>query len=115
MPTNLPADGICIGSHSVCLLRAARLNADCSPEGGDSSGIITTAIVTLTATPDVQDDTTFEPEDGCGRTLFAYSRQGLTRRYNITGSVGDRVIRPFSSYRSGSGHSRTSRSCSWNP
>ena len=88
MPTQLPGDGICIGSHSVCLLRAARLNPDCSPEGGDSSGIITTAIVTLTATPDVQDDTNFEPESGCGDLLWTYSKLGKVRRYNLTGSLG---------------------------
>lgn len=88
MPSNLPGEGICIGSHSVCLLRAARLNPDCSPEGGDSSGIISTGIITLTLTPEMQDDTNFEPEDGCGRTLWTYSKLGRVRRYTLAGSMG---------------------------
>lgn len=87
MATNLAGD-ICIGSHSVCLLRAATLGPDCAPLGGEDSGIVTPGIVTLTATPQVQDDTTFEPENGCGETLWTYSKLGRIRRYDITGEIG---------------------------
>lgn len=88
MASNLAGGGICIGSHSVCLLRASKLQADCSPATGVDNGIITTAIVTLTATPQVQDDTTFEPENGCGDTLWTYQKLGRVRRYELSGSIG---------------------------
>lgn len=86
MATNL-AGGVCIGQHSVCLLRAALLEADCTVQGGADSGIVTSGIVTMTATPEYQDTTTFEPETGCGDIGFTYEKIGGLRRENITGEL----------------------------
>lgn len=87
MASNLAGD-ICIGAHSVCLLRAAELNPDCSPVGGEDSGVVTPGIVTLTATPERAEDFNLEPENGCGETLFTYNKPGKLLRYTVTGEIG---------------------------
>jgi len=87
MATNLAGD-VCIGQHSVCLLRVAALAADCSPAGGADSGIVSVGLVTLTATPDVQEGRVFEPVNGCGSPLWTYEEADVIKRYNLTGEIG---------------------------
>lgn len=87
MASNL-AGAVCIGQHSVCLLRVAALADDCSPAGGADSGIVSLGLVSLTATPDVTEGRVFEPTNGCGRTLWTYEEPDVIKRYNITGEIG---------------------------
>ena len=53
MATNLAGNGQCLGQHSACLIRAALLDADCTPQGGVNAGIVNIGIIDATATPGV--------------------------------------------------------------
>lgn len=86
MASNLPGD-ICVGQHSVCLLRAALLGPDCTPRGGVDSGIVTTGIVTATASPEFIDGASFEPLNGCGGIAWAYSTRSRIRRFTLSGEL----------------------------
>lgn len=87
MPTNL-AGNVAIGQLNACVVRAARLDADCQPTGGVNGGIVTTALVTLNADPDIEEGTVFEPKNGCGSILFTYEEENKIKRYNISGEFG---------------------------
>lgn len=87
MATNL-AGGVCIGSLNACVLRVARLDADCSPTYGADSGIATSALVTLTADPDIEAGTRFEPKNGCGEPLFVYEQEDRVKRFTMSGELG---------------------------
>ena len=69
MSTNL-AGGVNIGELQACIVRAARLDSDCSPTGGVNGGIVTAALVTLTADPDIEEGTNYEQKNACGDILF---------------------------------------------
>jgi hypothetical protein len=86
MASALPGD-ICVGQHSVCLVRAALLGPDCTPVGGADSGIVTTGIITATATPEFIDGASFEPQNGCGDIAWAYETKRKIRRYNVSGEL----------------------------
>jgi hypothetical protein len=86
MASNLPGD-ICVGQHSVCIIRAALLNDNCAPAGGTDSGIITTGIITATASPELLEGQTFEQVDGCGDIAWTYSTPSKIRRFNLTGEL----------------------------
>lgn len=86
MPSNLPGD-ICVGQHSVCLIRAALLNPDCTPVGGADSGFITTGIITATATPEVQEAVTLEQTNGCGDIEWTYERPARMRAVTLSGEL----------------------------
>jgi hypothetical protein len=86
MATNL-AGGVCLGQHSVCLLRAAALDSSCVPVGGTDSGIVTLGIITLTASAEVEEGRVFEPKNGCGRISWTYEEPDVVKRYNLTGEL----------------------------
>jgi len=86
MPSALPGD-ICVGEHSVCVVRAALLDPDCTPKGGADSGMITTGIISATASPEFVDGASFEPLTGCGRIAWAYETRAQVRRWNISGEL----------------------------
>jgi hypothetical protein len=87
MASNL-AGATCIGQHSTCLLRAAKLDSDCTVTGGADSGIVTTGIVTATFTPEYTDTRTIEPLNGCGDPLFSFVQPGKFRRGTVAGEIG---------------------------
>lgn len=87
MASNL-AGATCLGQHSTCLLRAAKLDSDCTVSGGADSGIVTTGIVTATFTPEYSDTRTIEPLNGCGDFLFSFVQPGKFRRGTIAGELG---------------------------
>lgn len=87
MASNLAGGGVCIGQHSACILRAAKLATDCSPLGGADSGIVSNGIATITASADVQDAVVFEPLNGCGDIAFTYEKPARVRRRNLTGEL----------------------------
>lgn len=86
MASALPGD-ICVGQHSVCIVRAATLNSNCTPAGGVDSGIITTGIITATASPEIVEGQSFEPINGCGDIAWTYETPDRIRRYNLTGEL----------------------------
>lgn len=86
MASALPGD-ICVGQHSVCLVRAALLGADCTPVGGADTGIVTTGIITATASPEFQDGASFESTNGCGDLAWVYETKRKIRRYNVSGEL----------------------------
>ena len=86
MPSALPGD-VCVGQHSVCIIRAAVLNSNCTPAGGADSGIITTGIITATASPELLDGQTFEQVNGCGDIAWTYVTPARIRKYNLTGEL----------------------------
>ena len=87
MATNL-AGGVCIGELNACVVRAARLDADCSPTGGSNNGIVTAGLVTLTADPDIEEGTVFEPKSGCGSIMFTFEEDDKIKRQNLSGEFG---------------------------
>lgn len=87
MASNLPGNGVCIGEHSVCIIRIAKLDTDCSPLGGADSGVVTDAIVTMTADVDLEEGTTFEPKLGCGTIGFTVEEPDVIKRYNLSGEL----------------------------
>lgn len=87
MATNLAGGGQCIGMHSVCVLRAAILDPDCTPQGGVNSGIVTVGIVTATITPEYRDERRLEPTTGCGDIAWSYSELGEMLRATISGEL----------------------------
>lgn len=87
MATNL-AGGVNLGQLNACVLRAARLNSNCAPTGGVNGGIVTAALMTLTADPDVDEGQVFEPKTACGQYLYTYEDEPVIKRYNITGEIG---------------------------
>jgi hypothetical protein len=86
MASALPGD-FCVMRKNVCILRVARLDTDCSPTGGADSGIVSAGIVTMTASPEVEEGTVFEPKNGCGRILATVSNPDILKRYNLTGEI----------------------------
>lgn len=86
MATNRP-DDVNLGEIGVCLIRMAILDTDCSPLGGNNSGYITAGIADMTASPDVQEGTRFEPTNGCGITLYRVIRRNRVRGFNMQGNL----------------------------
>lgn len=84
MTTNL-ADNVCLGQLNACIVRIALLDSDCTPTGGADSGIVTAALATLTADPDIEEGTKFEPKNACGDTMFTYETDPRIKRYNLSG------------------------------
>mgnify|MGYP000317075805 FL=1 len=87
MATNL-AGGVNLGQLNACVLRAARLNSNCAPTGGVNGGIVTAALMTLTADPDTDEGQVFEPKTACGSYLYTYEDDPVVKRYNLSGEIG---------------------------
>lgn len=84
MATNL-AGGVCIGQFNACVVRIAKLDADCTPTGGADSGVVSAAIANVNAEPDVEEGMKFEPKNGCGETSWTYEQDSRVKRWNLTG------------------------------
>lgn len=78
---------ICIGQHSVCILRVAALDTDCSPLQGTNGGIVTLGLVSLTADPEVREGRRFEPTNGCGDTAWIFEEEDRVLRYSLSGEL----------------------------
>lgn len=84
MPSNL-AGGLNLGQFNACVVRVAALDTDCSPLGGNGSGWVTTGLVTMTATPDIEEGTVFEPKTACGSIAYTYEEPDRVKRVNLAG------------------------------
>ena len=84
MASNL-AGNVCIGQLNACIVRAARLDADCTPTGGADTGIVTAGLATLTADPQLEEGTMFEPKNACGDIMYTYEQDTRIKRYSLSG------------------------------
>lgn len=84
MAQNL-AGGVCIGQLNACVVRMAKLDPDCTNTGGVDSGVVTAALAMMTATPEVQDGTVFEPKTACGAIAYTYEQENRVKRYDLAG------------------------------
>ena len=82
------AGGINLGISSTCIVRGARLDADCSVTGGANGGFVTIALMTGTADPEVEEQTAKEPKTACGTTLFSVRKRDLIKGWNLSGDIG---------------------------
>lgn len=73
----------CIGQYSACVIRATRLDDDCTPLTGPTDGIVVAAIADLTLTPEVKERTFVEPEDACGNIVFQAEIDEKLKRYTV--------------------------------
>src|SRR5688500_3996315 len=87
MATNI-AGNVCIGQLNACVVRVAPLDADCTPTGGTNGGLVTAALVPLTADPDLEAAQMFEPKNACGSILFTSETEARIKRYNLSGEFG---------------------------
>ena len=87
MASNI-AGGVNIGELGACVVRAARLGANCTPVGGVNGGIVTAGLVTMTRDPQIEEGTRYEPKSACGATLFTYERDDKILRQNLSGEFG---------------------------
>lgn len=86
MATNL-AGGKCLAHEDVCLLRVGRLSSLCAPLYGADNGIITEALVTLTASAEIETGAEDVRKNGCGKVLINVKKQDKIKRRNLTGEM----------------------------
>lgn len=84
MATNL-AGGVCIGELNACVVRAARLDSDCSPTGGADTGIVTAGLVTMNLDPDIEAGQVFRPRNACGTILYNVRQEDRIMGWNVSG------------------------------
>lgn len=84
MPSLLPA-AVNVGQYNACIVRVAKLDTDCSPLAGNTSGWVTAGLVTMTATPDIEEGTVFEPKTACGAIAYSIEDADKIKRYNLSG------------------------------
>lgn len=77
------ANVACIGQYQACALRAARLSADCTPLASANNIVTTAGLVTMTATPDVEEGTKYEPKNGCGSIPWTAEGEDIIKRWNL--------------------------------
>lgn len=73
----------CVGQYSVCAMRAARLDATCTPLNSLGSIVVTAALVSLAMTPDVEEGKKFEPKTGCGAIPWTAEEDDRIKRYTL--------------------------------
>ena len=77
------ANVFCHVERSACAIRATRLDASCLPVEGEGNAAISTAIATITATPDVTEGARFNPTNACGAVIFTAADPNVTTRYTL--------------------------------
>ncbi len=86
MPTLLPVTEN-VGIYGACLLRVAKLGPDCAPLTGNNMAFVTTGIIDLTASPEVEEGAVIEPPNGCGAPGFSVRRPDLIKRWTLSGNL----------------------------
>lgn len=72
-----------IGQYQACVLRAVRLDDDCTPLTGTSAAALTTGLATLTVDPEIEEGDVFEPKNACGDIMFSVRDCDRIKRLNI--------------------------------
>ena len=75
---------VCLSSARVCVLRVSRLAANCDCAQGEGDGIITSAIVSLQATPEYSTGDDLELKNGCGDICATVKTGDKLKRMNLT-------------------------------
>lgn len=86
MASNIPG-GVCVAQYDVCLLRAGRLQSTCGPTYAANAGILTSSIVSMTATPEIEEGATVEQKNGCGDIVFTVIKCDKVKRWNLSGEL----------------------------
>lgn len=86
MASDLPAQ-VNVGQINACLIRIARLAADCSPLGGADTAYVTVGLSTFSSEPDVEEGTRYEPKNACGQVMYIYEGDDITKRHNLQGEL----------------------------
>lgn len=81
------AQDVCIGQYQACAIRAHRLNATCVPQTGANNTVTTAALVTMTATYQVETGQEFGPVAACGERVWRVQDQDKIQQLNITMSL----------------------------
>lgn len=82
MPTALVATP---GQLQACVIRVARLSAACVPSSAAGDVITTSALVSLQATPEMDEATKFEVKNACGNLAWTQeSGCDKIKRFNLT-------------------------------
>lgn len=71
----------------ACALRIARLAVDGTTPAGATNGYITNNLITLTATPDIDEGTDHSSKNACGDDAFPVKDRPTTKRYNMAMSI----------------------------
>lgn len=75
---------ICLSSARVCVLRVSRLDGSCDCAQGADDGIVTSAIVSLQATPEYSTGDDLELKNGCGEICASLRTLDKLKRVNLT-------------------------------
>lgn len=86
MATNL-AGGFCIQQYGVCHIRVGRLAANCAPSTGANNAAVSASILTLTASPEIQEGQAYEFRNGCGVLVANAIDCDRILRWNLTGEL----------------------------
>lgn len=86
MASALPGD-VCVGQHSVCLIRIANLGRNCAPSTDPNAGIVTAGIVSATATPVFRDEQEYEARTPCGKVAWRFLSKKKIIGYDISGEL----------------------------
>lgn len=86
MTTNLPGDR-CLFEKNVCYLRATRLGSNCAPLVGPDNAVVTTGILTMTRSAEIEDGQEFDFKNGCGATIAYANDPDNLKRFNLTGTL----------------------------
>jgi len=86
MATNLAGD-FCIQQYGVCHLRVSRLGSNCAPLTGANNGAVSASILTLTASPEIEEGQAYEFKNGCGVLIANALDCDRIKRWNLTGEL----------------------------
>lgn len=84
MSTNQPGP-VNIGHYDAAIFRSAILDSDCTIVGGTDGGVVTSGLVTMTATPDLKEGRVIEPETADGSIAYTVEQRDQIKRYNVSG------------------------------
>lgn len=74
----------CAGSLQVCALRGVRLDADCSPNHGPYAAFASSALASITSTPEIEEGEEFQLKNGCGVVTHYKKDNDRVKRQNIS-------------------------------
>jgi hypothetical protein len=74
----------CAGQAQACLIRAARLNADGSPDEGPGNLYVSSGLISIEWSPDVATGDELEALDGCGNECVFFRAPDRIRKLDLT-------------------------------
>lgn len=75
----------CVGQYQVAAVRAVRLDATCAPVAGTNNVIATSALITLSASPEIEEGDEFEPKGASGQICWSVKDCDRIKRWNLDG------------------------------